>query len=52
MTSMEGSPSFEPGKVAAYVLAYSKGARFFRTRDEGDVVQALAVTQAIVEAAE
>ncbi|MFC1661392.1 dihydropteroate synthase [Gemmatimonadota bacterium] len=39
-----------PGTVAACVMAYLQGARLFRVHDVAPVVQALAVTEAIVGA--
>jgi dihydropteroate synthase len=41
-----------PGTLAACVLSYLRGARIFRVHDVAPVVQALAVTRAIVEASE
>ena len=41
-----------PGTLAACVFAYLQGARIFRVHDVAPLVQALAVTRAIIEASE
>ncbi len=51
--SVAGAPTGDraPGTIAACVAAYLGGARIFRVHDVEPVVQALAVAEAIVEAA-
>lgn len=49
-----GAPPGErvPGTLAACIFAYLQGARIFRVHDVAPLVQALAVTRAIIEASE
>lgn len=51
---LTGAPPVEraPGTLAACVLGYVQGVRIFRVHDVAPLVQALAVTRAIIEASE